>query len=88
MPFEHQDVKKIKCICRLLRVAGDLNSDDVTTSYAYDLASNTKSVRRLPTTARITLTDDGLVDYLICWFARSASRMVWGGEEEAAKNSA
>jgi len=45
MPFEHQDVKKIKCICRLLRVAGDLNSDDVTTSYAYDLASNGRSVR-------------------------------------------
>ena len=88
MPFEHQDVKKIKCICRLLRAAGDLNSDDFTTSYAYDLASNRKSVRRLPTTARITLTDDGLVHYLICWFARSASRMLWGGEEDAAKNFA
>ena len=45
MPFEHEDVKKIKCICRLLRVAGDLNSDGFTTSHTYDLASSRKSVK-------------------------------------------
>ena len=45
MPFEHQDVKKFKCMCGLLRPAGDLHSDGVTTSYTYDLASNRKSVK-------------------------------------------
>ena len=47
MPFKHEDVKKIKCICRLLRFAGDLNSDGFTTSYAYDLASSRKTTQAI-----------------------------------------
>jgi YD repeat-containing protein len=54
MPFEHQDVKKFKCMCGLLHPAGDLHSGGTTTSYTYDLASNRKSVKP---------TDDQIVTY-------------------------